>query len=42
MGTSILPAIMLSLAVLIILAGVFCLIIGFTAQTFKRPPADPK
>jgi hypothetical protein len=41
-GTSILPAIMLSLAVLIILAGVFCLVIAFMAQTFKHPPADPK
>jgi hypothetical protein len=41
-GTSILPAIMLILAVLIILAGVFCLVIAFMAQTFKRPPADPK
>ncbi len=37
-GSTILPAIMLILAVLIILAGVFCLVIGFIVQLFKRQP----
>lgn len=40
--TILLPAILLTLAVLIILAGVFCLVIAFIVQIFKRSPADTK
>jgi hypothetical protein len=38
--TTALPIIMLILAVLIILAGVFCLVIECIVRLFKRPPAD--
>jgi hypothetical protein len=35
-----LPTVMIILAVMVVLAGVLCIMISFIAQTFKRPDRD--